>query len=244
MKKEIKEDLLLNKLADIFRSLAAGKVLDLGCGEGNISQRLKSMGFDVTAADADRSRFRHGDSVPFYPCDLEKALPFPDGQYDYVLFAEVIEHLRNPFFVVREISRVLKEGGVLVISTPNILNLGSRMRFLFQGSFDFFREPILDYIPRNPGRIGEMHLVVWRYQELEYLLFENHLRVQTIHTDYFKPEPRMLSLFLLVPLKVRCYLRRKRSLRKGGLDYSRIDKIMFSPELLYGRHLILKARKT
>lgn len=208
-----------------------------------MSKQLKDMGFEVTAADVDSDRFRYHDFIPFQSCALARPLPFADQQFDYVVLAEVIEHLRSPFFAVREISRVLKKDGILILSTPNVLNLGSRLRFLFEGAFDFFREPTLDCVQLNPGKLGEMHIVVWRYQELEYLLFENDLEVIQIDSDFLKPGARMLSLFLLPFLKLQCFLRRRRAAGNAGLAYRRIDHILFSPPLLYGRHLILKARK-
>lgn len=243
MKKKDKKNLLSQKLSEIFRDLPRGSVLDLGCGDGDSSANLKAMGFNVTAADMDRNRFRHHDRIPFKSCVLSEPLPFTNSAFDYVLFSEVIEHLRNPFFVTQEISRVLNKGGTLILTTPNILNLGSRMRFLFEGSFDFFREPTLDYTWLNPNNVQNMHIVVWRYQELEYLLFESGLNVKQVYTDLAKPNLKILSFFLLPLLKFHCYLRRKRSARKGGVNYGRVDKILFSRELLYGRHLILKATK-
>lgn len=238
-----KKNYLLEKIIDIFKNEQIGKILDLGCGDGNYSIRLQELGFEVIASDMDLERFKYRNLIKFEVCNLEKSLPFPESSFDYILFLEVIEHLYNPDFVIEQIKRVLKPSGVLIISTPNILNLGSRLRFLFEGSFDFFREPILDYYKVFPAKIQNMHIVVWRYQELEYLLFRNGLYVETIYTDSIKSSLKFLWLILSPLIKWQCRQKARRSLKKSGLDYSRINKIMLSREILFGRHLILRTKK-
>jgi len=243
--KKTNQNNLLEAIVRLFIALPGkSKILDLGCGDGVYSNRLKGLGFEVVASDMDPGRFKYHDSIRFEAVDLGKPLPFTENSFDYVICLEVIEHLYNPDFVISEINRVLKSSGVLFLSTPNILNLGSRIRFLFEGSFDFFREPILDYYKVFPAAIQNMDVIVWRYHELEYLLFRNNLRVEGAFTDSIKSSLRP-PWFILSPLiKGQCKLKEKRSLKKGGIDYRRINKIMLSNELLFGKHLIIKAVKT
>jgi len=133
---------------------------------------------------------------------------------------------------------------VLILSTPNILNLNSRMRFFFEGSFDFFREPILDYCKVFPSGLQNMHLIPWRFQELEYLLFKNNLLVENVYTDLMKPALKFLWFILAPAIKFASWQKERRTKRKGGsIDYRRINKILLSTELLFGRHLIIQAKK-
>lgn len=221
---ENKPNYLLEAVKNVFVSLPGGKVLDLGCGDGDYSERLKDLGFEVVASDMDSERFKYHKSIKFVKSNISEPLPFPDESFDYVLFLEVLEHLYNPDFVIKQISRLIKPGGLLLISTPNILNLGSRMRFLFEGSFDFFREPILDYSKLLPSGIQNMHIIPWRYQEIEYLLYKNGLNTEKIYTDLMKPSLRFFSFIFLPLLRFQAWQKERRAIKKGGVDYKRITK--------------------
>ena len=191
--------------------------------------------------DCNSGHFKFHDKIKFVECNAIEKLPFDDSSFDYLLFIETIEHLEKPFEIIGELSRVLKPNGKLILSTPNILNLGSRMRFLFEGCFDFFREPPIDLQEHMIDKVENLHIIPWRYHELEYLLYRQGFYVENIYTDYvyggLKPLYCLLYPFLWMQRKGK----EKRSLRKGGMDFRRINNILFSREMLFGKHLILKA---
>lgn len=114
-----------------------GRALDLGAGQGALSQALKLRGFEVTAADINTGQFRAA-GVRCAKLDLNRPLPFPDRGFDLVMAVEVLEHLESPRAFLREIFRVLRPGGLAVISTPNITSIPSRVFFLATGCFDLF----------------------------------------------------------------------------------------------------------
>jgi SAM-dependent methyltransferase len=235
-----KKNHLLEKIVDIFRYLNKGKVLDLGCGDGDYSRRLKDLGFEVIASGVNEKRFRYKEEIDFKYCDITQRLPFPDDCFDYVLLMEVIEHLRNPYAVIPEIRRIIKKNGFLIISTPNILNLKSRFRFLFEGAYEYFREPPLDQVKNPKEVIFNLHLFPYRYQELEYLLSACWFSISGIFSSVYEG----YGLWFLLPvIKFQAWSKQKRSKKKGGIDYGRINKIILSRELLFGRHLIIKAEK-
>jgi len=238
--KKNKQNHLLEKIVDIFGTAKKGKVLDLGCGDGDYAKRLKDLGFEVVAGDIDVARFRYKNEIEFKHCDITKEMPFPNKTFDCVLLMEVIEHLRNPYMVLPEIHRIIKDGGHLIASTPNILNLNSRFRFLFEGAYDYFREPPLDQVTNPREVIFNLHLIPYRYHELEYLLSACGFKVTGIFTSVY--EGYGLG-FLLPIIKFQLWSKERRSKKKGGVDYKRINKIILSKELLYGRHLIIKAQK-
>lgn len=97
-----------------------GAVLDVGCGTGSRLHRLKALGWlcagaersgdAVTAARSNGLDVRHGTA---------EDLPFDDTSVDVVLLAHCIEHCHDPVLALREVRRVLKPGGWIVVTTPN-----------------------------------------------------------------------------------------------------------------------------
>lgn len=238
-----KKNYLLEKVVEVVSSQKKGKILDLGCGDGKTGKRLFDLGFEVEAFDMDKDRFEFHKEIRFSNGNLNDPLPYSDNTFDYIIFMEVIEHIYNPGFVISEISRILKKGGKLILSTPNILNVSSRFRFLVEGSFDFFREPTLDYSKMFPIAIQNMHVIPWRYQELEYLLHSCGLEVPKFYVDKRKGNFVFLACLLKPVLFVQSKFKDMRIKKKGGVDFARMNKILHSWDLLLGRHLILEAIK-
>lgn len=96
-----------------------GLILDLGSGKGSRSLFLQSKGLKTIAFDIDQSSLDlYSDKVKMIQGDMNNGLPFESGTFFGVLCAEVLEHTSTPGRVISEISRVLKEDGTLVITTP------------------------------------------------------------------------------------------------------------------------------
>ena len=108
------------------------KVLDFGCGSGDISYHLGRAGFEVTGVDRSvemivRARQRFGgDGIRFELVGRGESatlhLPFEDGSFDVVVASSVFEYLSDPENVLRELARVTRCGGRLVSTVPNILH--------------------------------------------------------------------------------------------------------------------------
>jgi glycosyltransferase involved in cell wall biosynthesis/2-polyprenyl-3-methyl-5-hydroxy-6-metoxy-1,4-benzoquinol methylase len=102
-----------------------GRVLDLGCGAALKTAALNrhdsnfAVGCDFDAGLLGYARARVGESR-LVRCDA-LALPFPAGEFDWVIAVEVIEHVREPARLLEEINRVLRPGGRLLLTTPNRL---------------------------------------------------------------------------------------------------------------------------
>jgi len=229
---------LMEAVVAALSDMPRGKVLDLGCGHGDYSKRLQDIGFEAIASDVDISRFRYKKEIDFQVCDIGESLPFSDSCCDYVLLMEVIEHIRNPYSLMTEISRVLRSPGKLVISTPNILNLKSRLRFLFEGAYEYFREPPLDQAHNPKETIPNLHLVPYRYHELEFLLSDIGFSVEKVLSSF---KDYSIAALLLPLIRFQAWQKTRRSLRKGGLDLTRINRIILSNQLLFRRHLVVIA---
>jgi len=113
-----------------------GRVLDAPCGPGLLAEALRRVGFDPVAADLDAAGFAPRDRVPFVTLDLDAPLPFAGGAFDLIYCGDGIEHLENPFALLRELSRVLARDGALIVVTPHYTSIERRLGFLLTGSLE------------------------------------------------------------------------------------------------------------
>src|SRR5688572_26501638 len=103
------------------------KIVEVGCGDGYylyILSNLK-MGLHLTGVDFDRRALESarqnlkGKSVRLVYGDLMTGLPFANSSFDKVIMSEVLEHLPSDIKGLREIRRILKKGGKLILTVPN-----------------------------------------------------------------------------------------------------------------------------
>lgn len=123
---------LVDKVLDLLGPGAGQRVLDVGAGSGYLCRLLRERGYAPEACDLDAQRFLARE-IPFTPADLGQGLPQADNTYDLTVSLEVVEHLPNHARFFKEIIRVTKPGGRIVVTTPNILNMASRWNFFLHG---------------------------------------------------------------------------------------------------------------
>lgn len=112
--------------------------LDIGAGRGELIKEL-NRNFDVQSQACDFHIERFTGGVPCKKVNLNtEPLPYQDDQFDLITCSEVVEHLENYRGLFREMQRVTKSGGVVVVTTPNVLNLLSRVRYLVSGFANLF----------------------------------------------------------------------------------------------------------
>lgn len=215
------------------------RILDVGAGQGYFCRRLKDLGYRVEACDGVAEGFKCPD-VPFTKVDLNQTLPLPDDHFDCVVAIEVIEHLENHFQFMREMVRVTKPGGLIIITTPNVLSLPSRLKFLLYGYTDCAPFPLdptlaeyfLEHI--NPISLPELLFHLERCDADLVALTTNRLRRSAwLPTILFYP-----LLALAIRLKF-LYNRKveKRQLRRRHIRW------MLHPANLMGRITIAVGRK-
>jgi 2-polyprenyl-3-methyl-5-hydroxy-6-metoxy-1,4-benzoquinol methylase len=107
------------------------RVLDLGCRSGALT-RSYLAGNDVIGLDVDRHALVEAQRRGIATCwaDVEHELPFDAAEFDVVVAGELLEHVRDPRLLLRDVRRVLRPGGRLVGSVPNGFRLKNRLRFL------------------------------------------------------------------------------------------------------------------
>ncbi len=182
------------------------RILDAGAGEGFFSRMLKDAGYDqVEACDYAEEGFRCPD-ISFGQADLCQELPYPDDHFDCVVSVEVIEHLENHFAFMRELVRVTRPGGKLIITTPNVMSLSSRWHFFVYGYSDCAPLPLL---PHKEDWYMQ-HLNPISVPMLLYHLERNGAKLVDLQTNRLRTGSRLMRPFL-GPLMRLCL--RKRLLR-------------------------------
>jgi len=173
------------------RSEAAGlKILDVGAGEGALTQKLHELGFHMQACDLFPEVFR----VPGIHCekvDITLSFPYPDGSFDRVIAVEVTEHILDHETFFSELNRILKPGGKLYVSTPNILSMKSRIRFLFRG-FPFAFNPL-----EMDNYNGLQHVAALNLDQYNYLANKHGFGQAECDIDREQSTSRFLRCLLL-----------------------------------------------
>lgn len=147
-------------------NLVEKNILDVGCYDGTLLSLLKNRNnnlFGIEASDWGVEQCKRKDiNVKQFYFDGENKLPFEDDFFDVVITGEIIEHIFDTDFFLREVHRVLKPGGKLLISTPNIASFGRRLMLLFGIN------PIIELSPNEPESSG--HIRCFTFQTLKKLL--------------------------------------------------------------------------
>jgi len=119
---------------------ARGVVVDVGCGIGRFLEYAGDLASDYVGIDVVRHP-RLSPDAAFHRADLDREdIPLSDGTADIVVALETIEHLESPRAFCRELTRVLKPGGWLVMSTPNQLSVLSILCLIVRGRFVAFQD--------------------------------------------------------------------------------------------------------
>ena len=151
------------------------RLLDIGIFPGHISSLAADKGYAVHGISNDEitpafsSRFKKA-SFEIRQIDIEKEpIPYGRDYFDVVLFCEVIEHLyRDPFAVLLEIFRVLKPGGILLLSTPNLASWENIYELIHERSYlTPLHCPLHELFPENPNL---HHVREYTMKELTCLL--------------------------------------------------------------------------
>ncbi|HEX9395520.1 MAG TPA: class I SAM-dependent methyltransferase [Burkholderiales bacterium] len=184
----------------VARALPAGgpprRHLDIGAGRGGLIERLDAR-FPLQSQACDFHVEQFKGNVPIKKIDIDKSpLPYADSEFDVVTCSEVIEHLENFRALLREAHRVLKPGGLLVLTTPNVLNAYSRLRYVASGFANLFGP-----LPVKGGNLYSTghHISPIPYFYLAHALLDADFHALDLDLDKVQ-KTSVLCLVLLAPL--------------------------------------------
>jgi SAM-dependent methyltransferase len=167
-----------DRVVEFLRFETRGPLLDVGAGDGTLTQRLLDESFDVRAVDLVTKDFRPS-NIEIRTANLNHGIPFADGEFAVVVATEVVEHLENPWMFVRELYRITRPGGVVVLSTPNLGNVYTRLWYALTGRLYNFMDPSY----RDLGHVTPVYL--WNLERM----VEDKFDLETV-TVNASPVPR------------------------------------------------------
>ena len=230
-----------------------GKILDIPAGGGQESLNLLKMGYQSFPTDFFPSATKNP-ALAWVQANGNEIFPFRGETFDYVLSREGIEHLENQAHFLRECARVLKPGGKLILTTPNVMHLSSRLSHLLVGHRTFRRglaNEVQTLRTMTGTKMYHGHIFLIDYFRLRYLMRLAGFGEICVFTDRFSPTSIAFAwlvpiLFISSMLAIQMY--RSKALRKTlklppVFVLREILSHIFSPALLFGKRMIVVAEK-
>ena len=238
----------------LFDGLAPGHILDVPAGGGLQTEALIASGFRVCSIDL----FPHHRPEPgqsWICADANDTLPFSTGAFDYLLCREGIEHLEDQMGFLRECARVLKPGGKIIVTTPNIMHLAARMSAFLTGQRNLRRGLINEVQTlrgRNGARIYHGHAFLLDYFRARYMIRLAGFDKLEVYTDHMSPTaiagaPLVPFMWMAMKFSVAVSARNARKPGRKKPSQPVLDEIfrhVLSPALLFGKRMIIVAERT
>jgi 2-polyprenyl-3-methyl-5-hydroxy-6-metoxy-1,4-benzoquinol methylase len=219
------------------------KILEISCGRGEIIAKLQKDGYTVKGTNYTKYPEKIDGLDIDYGIDILKGLPDDDNSFGCVILVDVIEHLRDHDKALQEISRVCSMDGYLLILTPNIMKISSRLHFLTTGFFKTKRAFIGYDVPSKSSFAFHNYppyLPIFLYQ-----LKSHHFKLYLFDAAGFKYKSLILLLIfypvILIATYFKTHLKEKYIKSSGTSNF--LLKIMTSFSALCGEFYIVLAKK-
>lgn len=160
------------------------KIIDVGCGHGGVCHHLIKKGFKVYGVEVNKDAIRSLKSKGFKVLRRDINLPLKINKlFDVILLLDVLEHVFDPYSLLKEVRGITKPGGVIIVSVPLYFDIIDRLKVLFTGSvismdnlcygeenYNKFRSYNYDHIRFfRPNEIIEMSLLLnLEIEKIEY----------------------------------------------------------------------------
>lgn len=225
---------------NLIKEMPPGALLDIPSGPGYFAEQAAGAGFESVAAEIDES-LHVVEGLKYVSADMCRRLPFDDDSFDYIVSIEGIEHIENQFHFVRECYRVLRPGGRLFLTTPNVSSLESRLGFLITGVHENPPGPIRDDL----DNIYMAHINLIPFHRLETFIRFAGLAIDTLTTYRMRKGSLVLYplLYLLGRLRFNATFGKYFKNKDGASKYRKIMEMYLSRPVLCGSHLVVVARK-
>lgn len=242
-------------LKNYFESLGGlrGKtIVDIPTGSGYMSNVLRGEGANVYAYDL-FPEFFEIDNMECKRADLSKKLPIEDGFADIALFQEGIEHLADQFFAFKELNRILKLKGKLILTTPSISNLRAKVGNLLMESDMCNRSSAneLDAVWfSDEGRLYFGHVFLVGIQRIRVLAKLAGFKIKKIHAVKVSPSSLFFGIVFPVIFLFNLYAYLISFRKNKNVDSSlrkatsmEIFRLNIHPSILFGKHLFIEFEK-
>ena len=232
-------------------------IVDFPAGSGETSRVLRHVGAHVVPFDLFPEYFKV-DGLECKRANIMDGIPVPNAYADILICQEGMEHFSDQLFALREFNRVLKHGGLLVITTPNYSNLRSKLSYLLSESerFGSMMPPneIDSVWMADPDISNEIycgHIFLLGIQKLRVLSKLAGFRIARINSESIKPTSALLFPFLYPMIVLVNWLTYKKNLKKNdGISfelkkevYSELFRLAINPRLLVDGTLFIEFTK-
>ncbi|OGG87169.1 hypothetical protein A3B87_01075 [Candidatus Kuenenbacteria bacterium RIFCSPHIGHO2_02_FULL_39_13] len=175
-------------------NLKQKNILDIGCYDGTFLSMIKNKennfyGLEASNYGCEESLKKGIEVKKFYVND-DEVLPYENIFFDLVVAGEIIEHIYDTHHLLLEISRILKPGGMFLITTPNVASFGRRLLLLIG------KNPLLE-ISVSQGNAG--HIRYFTFETLKQILEKNNFQILKSKSDIInflsrgKPSSKFLA---------------------------------------------------
>lgn len=170
--KMVRNDVRIRACIDMVRQELPSSMLDIGCGNGGFLHNFPEVPLRVGLDLVER---KLSPDLQFVLHDISRALPFDDGSFDVVFLGEVLEHVFDTEQLISECCRILKPGGALVLTTPNLCSL--------KNLFFWLTGRQLAYVDYKMGQLG--HVRYFSPQSIKKILCDHGFTIVRLITNGF-----------------------------------------------------------
>jgi|WetSurMetagenome_2_1015567.scaffolds.fasta_scaffold00068_5 2-polyprenyl-3-methyl-5-hydroxy-6-metoxy-1,4-benzoquinol methylase len=165
-------EIRIAKFNNLLSGICGKKVLNLGCGTGDMFDPQFHddnivIGLDISTVNLGQAKI--SGHIPTC-CDIEQGLPFKNKSFDVIIANELVEHIVNTDFLLFEINRVLKDNGLFMLSTPNV-----------NAPLSFAMMMLFDMPPFRSARYKSQHVRDFTKRTITMALANNGFSVQAIY---------------------------------------------------------------